>query len=116
VTVITLILASVTGGSPAVTRYRLVGRTPECSETVQLAPFVHSTDGRESALDPVASVEMTQDELTLARTAKRPSAVWATAGALERTSGAKAMAITKKGIMDIRWRRWVIATCLRRSQ
>ena len=108
---ITLILASIPDGAPAVTRNRRVGRELTCSETVHRAPFVHATDALASARVPVASVETTQVELTVARTANRPSAVWAAAGAPEAASDAKAMHSMKVGV-SMR----VIATRLRPSR
>ena len=108
---ITLILASVPTGAAADIRNRLDGRngcrSPECSETVHRALFVHVTEAGDSGRATVESVEMTQDEATVARTENRPSAVWAEAGALAMASGANAAPIMKEGL-GLKWRRRII--------
>lgn len=114
--VITLIPASAATGAAADIRSHLDGRngsrSPECSDTVHWALFVHATDARDSPLATAESVEMTQDEPTVARTENRASAVWAEAGALEKACGAKAMPI-RKGSKSKRSRWRVMPTRLR---
>jgi len=115
VTVISLILVPVPDAVPAATRKRLDGRKPVCSEMVHRAPPVQVTDAGRGALAAVESVETTQVELTVARTANCVSAVWLQAGALEKASTARAVPVMAGGI-DLKWRLRVIATRLRRSR
>ena len=113
-----LILASAPTGAAADIRNRGDGRngtrTPECSETVHRALFVHVTEAGDSGRATVESVEMTQDEATVARTENRPSAVWAEAGALAMASGASAAPNMKEGT-GWKWRRRIIPTAYAHS-